>query len=437
MKQLQKLSTEALLTKVRYLFSDTKTPQTKGYRQNPQTLADCLMSALAMFGLKFPSLLQFDEYFAHTETVHHNLKKLYKIKKVPTDTTMRERLDEVDPIELRKPFKSIFALLQRGNILDGFKFLYGYYLLSIDGTGFFSSSKIHCISCCEKNHKDGSKTYYHQMFCGAIVHPKQKTVIPFAPEPILKCDGDSKNDCELNATKRFIADFRREHPHLNVIVTADSLSSKSPTIKELKNANMRFILGAKPGDHKSLFEFVKDICLYHESKTKDGKIQKYRYTNNVPINDSNHTLEVNFLELTEIDTKGKQTHFSWVTDIPITKENITDLAIAGRTRWKIENEVFNTLKNQNYHFEHNFGHGAKNLSTVFGMLMLLAFMIDQVQELCDNLFQQALLAERRKSYLWIRLRSLFFEYIIESWNDLWSAIAYGHQKAALKPLNST
>jgi hypothetical protein len=35
---------------------------------------------------------------------------------------------------------------------------------------------------------------------------------------------------------------------------------------------------------------------------------------------------------------------------------------AGRCRWKIENECFNTLKNQGYHLEHNYGHGQKNLS---------------------------------------------------------------------------
>ena len=38
-----------------------------------------------------------------------------------------------------------------------------------------------------------------------------------------------------------------------------------------------------------------------------------------------------------------------------------------RARWKIENETFNTLKNQGYHFEHNYGHGEQHLSVVFVM----------------------------------------------------------------------
>ena len=55
-----------------------------------------------------------------------------------------------------------------------------------------------------------------------------------------------------------------------------------------------------------------------------------------------------------------------------------------RSRWKIENETFNTLKNQGYELEHNFGRGCQHLATV---LMLLAFLLDPLQELCCPLFQ--------------------------------------------------
>ncbi len=71
------------------------------------------------------------------------------------------------------------------------------------------------------------------MLCGAIVHPEQKEVFPLAPEPILKTDGAKKNDCERNAAKRFVDDFRREHPHLKVIMPEDALASNAPHIKHL------------------------------------------------------------------------------------------------------------------------------------------------------------------------------------------------------------
>jgi len=60
----------------------------------------------------------------------------------------------------------------------------------------------------------------------------------------------------------------------------------------------------------------------------------------------------------------------------------------GRCRWKIENEVFNTLKNQGYHIEHNYGHGTKNLSMNFFLFNLLAFFMHQIFELSDGLYQQ-------------------------------------------------
>jgi len=59
----------------------------------------------------------------------------------------------------------------------------------------------------------------------------------------------------------------------------------------------------------------------------------------------------------------------------------------GRARWEIENETFNTFKNQGYHFEHNYVLGGKHLAVVFAMLMMLAFLVDQTQQLCCTLFQ--------------------------------------------------
>lgn len=61
----------------------------------------------------------------------------------------------------------------------------------------------------------------------------------------------------------------------------------------------------------------------------------------------------------------------------------------GRARWRIENETFNTLKNQGYHFEHNYGHEKENLCSVMAMLMMLDFLIDQVQQLCSSSYQKA------------------------------------------------
>jgi Transposase DDE domain len=416
------ISAPALLKKVRHQFK--KIPDTVGSRSKIP-LVDCLMSGLAVFGMKMPSLLQFDEHM-EDELVRHNLKALYEVERAPCDTYLRERLDDVVSKSLRNPFKAIFSALQRQKILERYEYYKGHYLISLDATGCFSSHEIHCESCCVKNHKDGSKTYYHQMLGAVLVHPDEKTVIPLAPEPISKPDGDNKNDCELNAVKRQLESIRREHPHLKIIVTEDGLFSKAPHIKQLKELEMSYIIGAKPGDHKYLFEFIAPLKLEEkEEQSEDGTIHQYRFINDVPLNDSNFNCKVNFLEYKEISPKGKVQCFTWVTDILLDPSTVNLVMRGGRARWKIENETFNTLKNQGYHFEHNFGHGYKNLSTVMAMLMFLAFLIDQAQETCCAVFQKALKKAKKRIRLWNRARGIFMNYFVSSWDDLYGAIAGG------------
>jgi len=106
------------------------------------SLTDALMSAFAMCSLKSPSLLAFDQ-----ERTEGNLQRVYGLKRVPCDTAMREILDPVKPKYLRPLFKAIFRALQRGKALEAMVFVEGYYLLALDGTGYFSSQQIHCESC--------------------------------------------------------------------------------------------------------------------------------------------------------------------------------------------------------------------------------------------------------------------------------------------------
>ena len=216
-------------------------------------LADALMSAFAMFSLKDPSLLAFD-----ARRRDENMKNLYGIQTVPSDTRMREILDPVEPSALRPLFVDLFRELQRGKALEPFVFYQGHFLVSLDGTGYFSSQTVHCDSCLEKvNSKTGEVTYHHQMLGAVLLHPDHREVIPLAPEPIQKQDGTTKNDCERNAAKRLLRQIRKEHPRLKLIVVEDALASNGPHIRELMDVKMHYILGVKSGDHQSLFNHVE------------------------------------------------------------------------------------------------------------------------------------------------------------------------------------
>jgi len=394
------------------------------------SLPDALMSAFAMFSLKSPSLLAFDQ-----ERTAGNLHTIYGIERVPCDTHMRERLDPVSPEALRPLFTSVFRQLQRGKALEPMAFLDGYYLLALDGTGYFSSKTIHCPACLQKVHHNGSITYFHQMLGAAIIHPDLREVIPLMPEPIVKQDGTDKNDCERNAAKRLLAKLDQDHPHLKFIVTEDSLSSNAPHIETLQAYDLRYLLGVKEGDHTYLFEQVQAAeqagrVTYAERHDRAaGVIHRFRFVNDVPLNESNADVRVNFLEYWEIGDDQVQ-HFSWVTDLRVSKRNVYRLMRGGRARWKIENETFNTLKNQGYHFEHNYGHGEQNLSVVFAMLMMLAFLVDQTQQLCCALFQAVWAKLGSKRRLWERMRALFYDYAFASMRQLFEALWYGFKKSS-------
>src|SRR5215471_17602106 len=421
------LSADALLSLLRSGFADLADHRSG---KPDMSLTDALMSAFALFALKSPSLLAFDQ-----ERTEGNLHRVYGIERVPCDTAMREILDPVEPEALRPLFKQAFRALQRGKALEEFVFVEGHYLLALDGTGYFSSQQIHCASCLEMHHRNGTVTYRHQMLGAALIHPDQRTVIPLMPEPIIKRDGTDKNDCERNAAKRLIVKLRQDHPHRKVIVTEDSLSSNAPHIQVLQEHHLHYIVGVKEGDHAYLFaqvaaaEQAGRVTYYDRDDPETGLHHRFRFVSDVPLNASNAALRVNFLECWEWDQDTVQ-HFSWVTDLRVNKGTVYQLMRGGRARWRIENETFNTLKNQGYHFEHNFGHGYQHLSVVFAILMMLAFLVDQVQQLCCPLFQAVWAQLGSKRRLWEKMRALFYAYALESLRHLFEALWYGWQKTA-------
>jgi hypothetical protein len=226
--------------------------------------------------------------------------------------------------------------------------------------------------------------------CDVFIKRRHSAVRHALREPIVKKDSDTKNDCERNAAKRLLSDLRREHPHLKVLIVQDGLASNFSHLSLLDSLNMQYVIGVKQGDHAYLFDWIKNLKpMIHEQIDEKGTQHKFHTYSNVPLNDAHHDYRVNVLEYWEIKKDGRKQYFSWVTKLPLTPEKVYQIMRAGRARWKIENETFNTLKNQGYNFEHNYGHGYKNLCSVMTMLMMLAFLIDQVQQLCCKKYQKA------------------------------------------------
>ena len=141
-----------------------------------------------------------------------------------------------------------------------------------------------------------------------------------------------------------------------------------------------------------------------------------------PLTGAKDSLHVNFIEF-RIIKDGEQTyHSSWITDIEVTKANVRRLVRAARARWKIENEGFNTLKNQGYHLEHNYGHGTNLLSSALFMLNLLAFYAHQILELTDGLYQRCRAEFSARIEYWNIIRATFRLFIFKDWEQVLTRI---------------
>jgi hypothetical protein len=430
-QQRRHLHFDALIPLVRQGFE--KLPEQR--RCPTFSLADTLMAGLALFSLKDPSLLAFCG-----RALDHNLHRVFGLKAIPSDSQMRAILDEVNPTQLRPAFKDVFRQLQRGKVLEDYVFLEGCYLVALDGVEYFCSSKVHCDHCMTRQHQNGDVSYYHQMLGAAIVHPDFHEVIPLAPEPIQRSDGQDKNDCERNAARRWLKQFRKDHPHLPIIVVEDALSSNAPHIRDLRAAGCHFILGVKEGDHKHLFdqfyrrlddETVEEV---EQVDAATGITHSFLFANGLTLNEANQDVEVNFLQYLEMHPDGQERKWTWVVDLTLRTANVPQVMLGGRARWRIENETFNTLKNQGYHFEHNYGHGYKHLAEIFALLMMLAFLIDQVQQKCNPLFQKAWEKTGSKCGLWEALRHLFAAFEVSLMREIYEGIAFGFKRPTLKTL---
>jgi predicted transposase YbfD/YdcC len=409
-------------------------------------MEDFFISGYAVYSLKFSSLLNFETEMKDKRNFS-NMKGLFGVERIPSDTRMREVIDEVETEELRPCFKSLFARAQRSNILaKEFSIWSGHYLLSVDGTGYYSSDSVCCEQCLVRKVRDSEseELYHHQMLCGAIVKPGTKNVIPVCPEAIQKQDGRTKNDCERNAMKRFLLKYREDHPKLKTILLTDALHATLPHLEILERMDMNYILSVKPGSHETLFKNIdkwetlsqiRTVVKEDEigEKVRKKRIREYRFTNGIVLANADVKRAVNFLDFIEtiqwVGKRGvlkeKRVHYSWITDLSIFDSNCEEFARAGRTRWKIENETFNTLKNQGYEFEHNFGHGYKNLSVNMANLMMLAFTVDQLQALGCSSFKRAYIRAHEKiSSLWEYIKGLHLVGLVElnSWEMLYGVL---------------
>ena len=424
MKIKKHLSFTALIKMISGRFRTWSDPRRE--KSTLHTIHDAVMSALACMYFQEPSLLQFQ---TEMEKTYHqnNLRTLFGVTTIPSSNAMKEVLDNQDSQQFQPIYTNIVQRLQRSKQLKQFDLLPGLKICSIDATQYHTSQSIKCKCCltANKDSPDKPTRYYHTALQAAIMHPDVKQVIPIGVEPIKNTDGTKKQDCETNAAKRFIPELRQQFPKMKLIITGDDLFSRQPMIETVCEHNFEYIFVAKPSSHKFMMSWIENHSPLNEIQTTDekGRTVIYQWMNNVPLIKKDQTFKVNFFQKKTItlDALGRQKYCrteSWITSIEVNAELVSLLVRGAKTRWKIENECFNTLKNQGYHLTHNYGHGEKHLAFNFYQVTLLAFTLQQISELCDLTYQACRKMAGSKRSLWEKLRTLINFHLFESMEQL-------------------
>ena len=404
-------------------------PDRRRGKNTRYSMADIALSAFSVFFTQCPSFLSFQRSMQKARGCS-NAQSFFQVEHIPTDNHIRHCLDPVEPRHLSGLFEELYQGFDQQGLIEAMVSVNQTQLIALDGTWYFSSQSktIHCPNCSSIHHTSGETTHYHSALTPVIVSPAHEHVVPLAPEFIVAQDGHKKQDCEINAAKRWLSRYAPEHEGANQTLLGDDLYAHQPFCRQVLLHGLHFLFTCKASSHIHLSRWIDELeegsevhTLSQRVKSKSNRWQthEYRWVHSVPLSDCDEALKVNWCELTITDHEGKVSyHNAWITDWDINAKNVAQMVAAARARWKIENENNNVLKTKGYHLEHNFGHGKEHLSSLLLTMNLLAFGL------------HTLLSVSQDSYRLIRgslsTRQMFFEHIralshyhcFESWDQM-------------------
>jgi|SRR5215213_4350684 len=317
MRPLNSLSFDSLITLLSSHFSgldDHRHPKRINY-----SLHDTLMTAFAMFFFQHPSLLQFQTAMKQKRG-RCNLETLFAVRQLPSETQMRDLLDDVEAHEVRKLLPIFFERMRRAGwasdyqtTLDNGKQAGTYYVVALDGTDYFSSTKIACSHCLRRKDREGQLHYYHAVVAATLVKYRSHQIFPLDAEMIGNGDGTQKQDCETNAGKRLLDRLRQEHPQMAMVMTGDDLYSRQPFIEKCLENRFNFVFVAKQESHPEMFEWIeelKEIGGCEKVEQVEGaacqrKTYEYHIVREVPLTARRQQV-VSYVEVFERDKRDKQ-----------------------------------------------------------------------------------------------------------------------------------
>lgn len=388
-------------------------------------MSDAALSAFSVFFTQSPSFLDFQ---ARMKKKHSksNAETIFGVHQLPSTSQICNLLDPIEPKAVYPLLADIGEKLMASGHLDGYRSLSDTWLVALDGTDTFSSAAIHCESCCRQAVDNGKVRHRHVAVTPVLVAPGKGAVVPLPPEFVRRQDGGDKQDCEILAAKRWLETWGPRYAPRRVTLLGDDLYCRQPFCEAVLAQGMAFLLTCKPESHPLLYEWIGDFERLGLVRTvtrikRHGAVrhtERYRFANQVPLRDSDDALLVDWCEVVITNDRQETVYRNaWATSHAVTDDTVAAVVQAGRSRWKIENENNNVLKNHGYHFEHNFAHGKKHLSNLLATFNLLAFLVHTALDFLDLAYQAARQAAPSRRTFFEQMRTLLHFVLFKDWDE--------------------
>lgn len=356
-----------------------------------------LFTGLLMFLCHLAARRQITLKFRDNAPSAANFERLFGVPQAPHSDTLNYTFSNLKPQQLQECVTRLVEILIRKKVLERYRLLDQYYVIAIDGTGIYSFSKRHCDHCLTRTH-NGQTTYYHYVLEAKLVTSDGLSfslMSEFIENPQAN---PTKQDCELNAFHRLAERLKKRFPRLPVCLSLDGLFACGPVFLRCRDYNWRYVIVLKEGDLPSVYhEFVGLAKLHPKEELKERILKpleikrSFRWVNGIEYCDSKgqeHLLNVIELHETKsADGNPQATRFMWVSDLEINQGNVRAIAQnAGRDRWKIENQGFNSQKQGGFALEHLYSHNYTS-AKVFYFLLQMAHLFFQLM-IAGSLFRK-------------------------------------------------
>lgn len=362
-----------------FRFGETKDPRNNSYTEysNREMLGTLYYKALA----EIESMQAMTRDFNDDKVVGNLYRFIGSAEKeyLPHHVTLNEYLEKLEPVELEKIRDDLVYKMIRRKTFDEAKVL-KYWLVIVDGTELdsgYQKKNENYLERCYNRGTEREKIRYHRAVLEAKLYLGNGLMLSIGNENIENdpeygkrkySEEEVKQDCEMKAFKRLVKKIKKAFPRLPVCIVADGLYVAENIMELCESYSWKFIIRYKEGSAKSIEEEYRAIDEKEYSGNTEyinGIIYKSR-TVNVLLQKEIQKEE----EKEETETK----EFKWITNFEIKKRNAVKIAVAGRLRWKIENQGFNRQKHWQGNLEHACSWNAQAQKNHYLMQQIADFM---------------------------------------------------------------